>query len=313
MVPILKKRATPDQSDEDETEVPKSKRICTGLLPTPQEDAYPIVPVSGAPLFDDNMRLLLQRSIAMTLQYVGFDTATEEALEGMVSEASEYATTLLRQVTNSMTSSRRAQPIPFDFEYALKEMTLPLSSLEPHLKPPVNFPILRLHEEPLPTDNISPKSLKKLLGKDLSGEADMKVKSYIPKGFPAFPSKHTYKWTEKAPDHIMDSRKVREEAAKNARQAEEALRRLVKVSKAGKDKEVKRIASQDARRKERHELWEKTMESLEGIQSGNDEERCMIVNSEVQFFRQGANAHKKALPILKGPTDIPVVLDGKLG
>jgi len=98
-----------------------------------------------------------------------------------------------------------------------------------------------------------------------------------------------------------DPRKLREEGAKSARHAEEALRRLVKVSKAGKEKDVKLAASRDPSSKERHELWEKTMEDLmtatqDGglVRADDDEDRSMIVNSESQYFRKGAPAKRKA-------------------
>lgn len=177
-------------------------------------------------------------------------------------------------------------------------MALPLLSLEPHLNPPVP-PIKQLPAEP-PEESKSFSTVA-LLGKELDGNVDKKALRQIPKNFPSFPSKHTYKWSEKESQRETDPRKIREEAAKAARQAEEALRRLVNVGKAGKEKNVKKNASKDPRSKERHDMWEETMETFMvgqqqhfavGEHNGNDD-RSMIVNSERQFFRKGAVTKRK--------------------
>lgn len=201
-----------------------------------------------------------------------------------------------------MLNARRSQPTPLDFQYALTRFDLPILSLEPHLKPPISAS--KLHpqfEPPPPVKETNTKSLFQLLGDDLSGESDKNSKPYIPKRFPAFPSKHTYKWTETESTRETDPRKIREEAAKNARQGEEALRRLVKVSKAGKEKDVKNIASRDPKSKERHEMWEKAMKEIMAagrpVTNGmvnQEEDLSMIVNSEQQYFRKGVPAKRKA-------------------
>jgi hypothetical protein len=153
--------------------------------------------------------------------------------------------------------------------------------------------------EPLPIEELSATSLTKLLGRELDGESDKLSRPYIPKHFPAFPSRHTYKWTEKESARETDPRKIREEAAKSARLGEEALRRLVKVSKAGREKDVKRMAEKDPRSKMRHELWEKTMENLTRKRNGasktdQDDDHSMVVNSESQFFRKPVLKKRKA-------------------
>jgi transcription initiation factor TFIID subunit 8 len=203
-----------------------------------------------------------------------------------------------------MLNSRRSQPTPLDFKYALAEFDLPMSSLEPHLNPPIPGEKLLVQLEPLPTEEIpaAPELLASLLGGELSGEPDKLSKSHIPNRFPSFPSKHTYKWTEKESARETDPRKIREEAAKAARQGEEALRRLTKVAKAGKEKDVKNAASKDPKSKQRYQLWEKTMEDLlngqgylntRGKNASEEDDRGLIVNSERLFYRKGAPARRR--------------------
>lgn len=199
-----------------------------------------------------------------------------------------------------MSLARRSEATPFDFEYALSKFSLPTASIEPHLKPPVAPPKIHQEVEPPPDEALNSASLAKLLGNELDGESDKASKLYIPTQFPSFPSKHTYKWTEKESARETDPRKIREEAAKQARQAEEALRRLVKVSKAGREKDVKRMAEKDPKSKLRYELWEKTMENLNNRQRntarkvGEEDDRSMVVNSESQYFRRPAPRKAKA-------------------
>lgn len=192
-----------------------------------------------------------------------------------------------------MLNARRAEPIPTDFEHALTRFNVPLASLKPHLKPPIPSSKTRIQLEVLPPHGEQVRdeeSLSRLLGGDLSGHSEKQEKAYVPKKFIGFPSKHTYKWTEKESLRETDPRKIREEAAKAARHAEEALRRLVKVSKVGKEKDVKLAASRDPRTKERHDLWEKTMEQFMAGKDHfivDDEDQSMIVNAESQYFRKG--------------------------
>jgi len=187
-----------------------------------------------------------------------------------------------------------------DFQWALSKFSLPLASLQPHLKPPVAPPKIHQEVEPLPTEELSAASLTKLLGRELDGESDKLSRPYIPKRFPAFPSKHTYKWTEKESARETDPRKIREEAAKSARLGEEALRRFVKVSKAGREKDVKRMAERDPKSKTRHELWEKVMDNLKtrkrdgASKPDQDDDRSMVVNSESQFFRKPVLKKRRA-------------------
>ncbi|TVY38320.1 Transcription initiation factor TFIID subunit, partial [Lachnellula occidentalis] len=298
--PVSRKRSTPSHSDDGISDEPSSKRArASPVLPNtpPPEESLP-GKIAIAPLFDDDPKRLQLRSLALVLEHVGFDGASPEALEAFSMEVESYATHFLAKVTSHMHNARRSQPTPPDFEYALARFDLPLASIEPHLKPPIPKSKLVVNLDVEPAEEKSVIAVA-LLGDDLSGESDKKVKPYIPKRFPSFPSKHTYKWTEKESARETDPRKIREEAAKAARQGEEALRRLVNVSKAGKEKDVKKAASKDPRSQERYELWEQTMSDLmsgkkpSGEAVDATEDRSMIVNSDRRYYRKGAMVKRK--------------------
>ncbi|KAI1002785.1 hypothetical protein K3495_g5421 [Podosphaera aphanis] len=257
-------------------------------------------------MFNDDPYQLLQRSVALALQHVGFSAATPNALVALCDEVESYASRFLSKVTVSMLSSRRSQPIVTDFQYALSEFNIPLLSIMPHLRPPIPAPKLLVQLEPLPTDELAAIVNATLIGDELSGELDKKERPYIPANFPSFPSKHTYKWTEKESARETDARKIREEAAKVARQGEEALRRLTKIGKSAKKKDAKKTASKDPRSKERLEMWEEVMENLlletnpnsspthEISKNIENDSKSMIVNAERQYFRKGPPARRKA-------------------
>jgi transcription initiation factor TFIID subunit 8 len=209
-----------------------------------------------------------------------------------------------------MLHSRRSQPTPLDFEHALRQFSLPTASLEPHLKHPIPTSKVRIRLDTAPdkTAIFEPaKSALNIVSGELSGEPDKNARQYIPKHFPAFPSKHTYKWTEQEPKRETDARKIREEASVQARQGEDALRRLTAVSKAGKEKGVKQAAGKDPKSKQRHDLWEQTMSGLLAskqteIQGMGDVDKSMIVNANKTYHRKGAITKRKQVPQL--PADI---------
>jgi len=272
---------------------------------TPPPEEYFDAKAQNITMFDDDPHQLLSRSVALALEHVGFTGASPEALEAFCSEVDIYAEHFLSKVTSSMLNCRRSLPTPLDFKYALSEFDIPIASIEPHLKPPIPKSKLLIQLEPAPPTELGMPSSEKLLGDALSGESDKKLKPYIPTRFPSFPSKHTYKWTEKENGLQTDPRRIREEAAKVARQSEEALRRLTKVAKAGKEKDVKKTASKDPKSKERHEMWEKTMGKLvtsevqaPAKESVDDNDRGLIVNADRNFYRKGALAKKKHAPVL---------------
>lgn len=82
------KRSSPSQTEENTANEPASKRrrIETVAPQTPPPDETYIQNITKSPFFDDDPRQLLQRSVALALQHVGFDGATKEALEAMCAE-----------------------------------------------------------------------------------------------------------------------------------------------------------------------------------------------------------------------------------
>lgn len=146
-----------------------------------------------------------------------------------------------------------------------------------------------------------------LLGSELSGQADKDAKPYIPSSFPDFPSKHTYKFTPQDDTRSRDSKKIREEAALNAQQGEDALRRLVRASKMRKQKEAKTLVERDNQGKERFRLWESTMKRFMGGNSkdaatGQVEiaDHSMIVNGDAAFSRKDVSRTAQRLAAVPG-------------
>jgi hypothetical protein len=157
--------------------------------------------------------------------------------------------TFIRQ---SMLSSRRTQPIPHDFEHALKRIRLDPGDLLPHLKPAApNPPAPTLLPSPPPENEIM-KTLPFLTG--LSSENDRATRAYIPTHLPSFPSKHTYSATAVFIERDGDPRKIRERAAEDGRHGEEALRKL--ASAAFRDNHTGSLGRDK-------KLWGRRMESME--------------------------------------------------
>lgn len=91
-----RKRSSAEQSEEEEaSSEPSAKRRKTdeGLsiehkVPTPSPTPEPVIlaaPIT-TPFFDDAPKQLLQRSCALILDHVGFDSASKEALEALCGE-----------------------------------------------------------------------------------------------------------------------------------------------------------------------------------------------------------------------------------
>lgn len=151
-----------------------------------------------------------------------------------------------------MLASRRIQPIPHDFEHAFTRGRVSLDDLLPSVKSnrPV-APVPLLLPSPPPEDEVTRK-LPFLNA--LKVEEGSTNRSYVPKHFPDFPSKHTYSATAVFTERDSDPRQIRERAAEDGRHGEEALRKLASAafrdnptSSSGKDKK----------------LWGRRMESME--------------------------------------------------
>jgi hypothetical protein len=173
-------------------------------------------------------------------------------------------TNFLSQVRTSMTSARRTETTAHDWIFALTSSGLrgsapleqhldtgeiPPSLLQPHFDPPAP------PEAPLP-------DAESLLGSELSGKLDKETRSYIPKHFPAFPSKHTYKATPVFTNREHDPRKIREKATEEGILAEQSLRKLMAAQKAGIQKQNVGKRKRSRRMKESDKLWQEAMTDL---------------------------------------------------
>ncbi|KAL4784772.1 transcription factor TFIID complex subunit 8 C-term-domain-containing protein [Aspergillus varians] len=214
---------------------------------------------------------VMNRVIGQSLRGSGFDIADPLAVESFRDAAEEYILRLSSYVRGSMLSSRRLQPIPHDFEYALKRHSLPVDSLVPHLKPPVKVETIPTQLPSPPPEEDDDFKILPSLEPHLSGEDDRARSTFIPKHFPEFPSKHTYRHTPVFTEREQDPRKIRERAADDGRHGEEALRKLARAAfkdnqpgSGGRDKK------QWGRKAETFEsMFEKTVKGLSKKPSKN--------------------------------------------
>jgi hypothetical protein len=185
----------------------------------------------------------------------------------------------------------------------LRRHNIPVASLKPHLRPPI--PEAQRQPEYAAVVNLEDDAWATLplLGPELSGQSDKESMLHVPATFPAFPSKHTYRFTPQEDANARDSQKVREDAARNAQQGEDALRRLVRASKMRKQKEVKSLVEKDDHGKERFRLWELTMKRFMGMENRGENieqvdiaDHSMIVNSDAVFSRKEVPKLGKRVP-----------------
>ncbi|KAF3760990.1 hypothetical protein M406DRAFT_222050, partial [Cryphonectria parasitica EP155] len=238
-------------------------------------------------------RTALQRSIALALEHVGFDTATEEALESFTLMTETYLASLCEDIMSRANHARRNMTIPTDFELSLKYFNVDLTNLKRHRRNAIPREKIRAPEQ-----EINPKEMNTFrdlptLDQELSGKPDKDTKLYIPKYFPDFPSTHTYKYT---PTDIESVTKIREAAAVQAKQAEEALRKLVRASKMASLKDLRSTAEKNPVAKVKYDLWEDMMkEMIEERGSANRKndaaredvaDHSMIANSQKKYFRR---------------------------
>lgn len=275
------KRSSSSQAARPSAEAPETKR-----LKRPYHHHHqlqnPVNPALAEPAIADHAAVdhLLNRSIGMSLREAGFELADPVALDGFRNAAEEcmFGLHLLRienidlmivitnftsYVRQSMLASRRIQPIPQDFELALKRHRFSPDDLLPHLKSPSTV-------EPTPTFLPSPPLEEdafravSFLGPHLSGEDDRARSAHIPQHFPQFPSKHTYRYTPVFTQRELDPRRIRERATEDGRYGEEALRKLARAAfqdnqlgSAGREKKLwgRRTETMDS-------MFEKTIKGL---------------------------------------------------
>lgn len=200
---------------------------------------------------------------------------------------------IITETTRLAVASRREQPTPTDFEAMLRRFNLPMSSLKPHLRPPIPMAdAAPTFANIIPVDRDAHTTLP-LLGEELSGRLDKESKHHIPATYPDFPSRHTYSFTPQDDPNLRDSKKTREEAARTAQQGEDALRRLVRASKMRKQKEAKSLVERDDQGRERFRLWELTMRRFMGADGRGEladdveiADHSMIVNGDTRFSRK---------------------------
>ena len=176
---------------------------------------------------------------------------------------------LFGDVTRSMLSCNRTCPIPEDFLQSLHSHQLHLTSVVPHLNPPVPAEksqiVLPIDDAPQVMDNWQT-SLDVFL-EDSSSE---RSRPYIPDHFPGFPSIHTYKATPDLPSAKANPRKVRELATEEARLGEAALRKLV-GARSDMNTSTSACNGKGAKsmRARRDEAWKEAMQSVTLV--SNDE------------------------------------------
>ena len=198
-------------------------------------------------------------------------------------------------------SCRREQPTPADFALSLKRFNLSTDLLQPHRRNPIHPALLAslpVQETTLLTASLSSSALP-LLGPELSGHADRSLKQHIPNSFPDFPSLHTYRCTPGNASNsgtVKEPGRIREAAAKSAKEGEDALRKLVRAAKMRNQKEARTVADRDVGGRHRYRLWDAAMKSLlqglappstdTGVASLSSSDQGTIVNSDSSFLRR---------------------------
>lgn len=256
---------------------PKKRKVLHQLHHT-QPVQYIIDPISAElDGFNDSKDFFdqqLRRAIAIQCRSMGFEGARPDALERFRGLVDSYMTNFLAQVRKSMTSSRRTHTVSHDWVYALTTAGLRGSAvLDPHFDtgeiPPI---LLQPHFDPPVPLEAPPPETESLLGQELSGRADKDTRPYIPKHFPAFPSKHTYKATPVFTNRENDPRKIREKATEEGILAEQSLRKLMAAQKAGIQKQNAGKRKRSKRMKESDKLWQDAMTDLLVEEKERDEQ-----------------------------------------
>ncbi|KAN0071756.1 Transcription factor TFIID complex subunit 8 C-term domain containing protein [Elaphomyces granulatus] len=199
---------------------------------------------------------LMNQAIGRVLSDAGFCFADPVALNSLQNATEEFMLRLVSYVRQSMIASRRTQPIPPDFESALKRSLVNIEDLSSYIKPLKSVePVQTLLLSPPPESNAF--TTASLLDSPLNGEETHVRSPYIPKHFPGFPSRHTYQHTPVFTEQEYDPRKIRERATEDGRHGEEALRRLARA--AFKDSQSTGAVHREKR------LWGRNSENMESM------------------------------------------------
>ena len=197
----------------------------------------------------------------------------------------------------SMSSSRRSQLSPQDFEFALTSHHYTFRCLLPHLDPPVAQDLRCL---PILADAVAHNGNELLMERfhaTLNDYTQPRL-PYAPRGLPLLPSHHTYKATQSFIPRERDPKRIRELATEEARMGEEALRRLVAGTGQSRTKETDgKLSSRQKQKK----LWHETMEAMAADAIGSkemlDETTLNVdlagapVNADHVYWRKPVRSH----------------------
>ncbi|KAL1963434.1 hypothetical protein VTN77DRAFT_8335 [Rasamsonia byssochlamydoides] len=222
----------------------------------------PVQPGLREPAIPDDATVthLMNRAIGQVLKETGFDLAEPVALDSLRNATEEFILHFASLVRQTMSACRRIQPIPQDFEHALRRSFISFDDLTPHLKPlsmVAPTPTLLPSPPPEEQDPFDAFAGMPVLDPVLSGEDDRVRSKYIPPHFPQFPSKHTYRYTPVFTERELDPRKIRERATEDGRHGEEALRKLARA--AFRDTQAAGAGPREKR------LWGRKHESMESM------------------------------------------------
>ncbi|KAI0549827.1 hypothetical protein F4679DRAFT_227426 [Xylaria curta] len=287
-----RKRSSVELEDGDRPSPSKRQRTSTPIAPASGHTVKAAYEAVRRPTAENLGRDGLRRSITLALSHVGFDSATEEALEGFTETVETYMHGFIHQLKKAAHAARRNDTIPTDFEAVLRQHNLPLSSLKPHLKNPISKELLEpTFYDPITENTAYLEKTPPVLGDELDGRYEKEERAWIPKHFPSFPSKHTYRYTPAEPP-TKNTEKKRAEALADARKAEMALRRIDRAAKMTRQKELRVAAQRNVLTKQRHESWEGLMKSL--LPRGAD--RATEVADHSTIVNAGAKYGRKELP-----------------
>lgn len=326
---------TPDDTPPSKRQRSDSPNTALNIPETP--GTYPV----EAPSNEYHVyRQTLQRSIALALEAAGFDGASQQALESFTLTTESYLDSLCGDVMSYANHARRSMAIPTDFELTIQDFHIPKKRLAPYKTNAVPLENIRGPEKETElSETEEGRSFNDLpcLSDELSGKGDKESKTYIPSFLPDFPSVHTYQYTPvdidsvtvkqpfhdssnpnapPVPDWRGNPKKIREAAAVQAKQAEEALRKLVRASKVASLKDLRSTAEKNPHSRMRYELWHDAMKDLVGekkgggASNGDDAARgdvaghSMIVNADKKFHRRQVprSGRKKMVEALAGKT-----------
>ena len=196
----------------------------------------------------------------------------------------------LADVRQSMLSCRRNEATPQDFLQALHTHQLSLRSLARHLDPPVSSEKSNIPIERYPIDE-EEKALLKPQIPLLRGPA---TAGYIPGHFPVLPDIHTYRVTPSFVTRETDPMAIREQATKEGRLGEEALRKLVTAEAAGNTKVYDKARKNLSLREQRDQLWMQTMQSV-----AEEQEQEQDAGDQM-YVDRGARSEAGSAQALKG-------------